>query len=111
MGFKFLFLVMSFTGLVSGAEECPTSLRQLKTTELHGLSLCQVYERYQTAIQRLEARHISPAERIGNLLAPRFINLPDWLSKRKAGTRAPWAIYDPAPHLAPVGKRLSVCGR
>lgn len=77
--------------------DCPLPLQKLKSQYLKDETLCQVFNRYENALKKLESQGLTPAERVGNLLAPRFINLPDWLAKRTNGIRAPWEIYSPAP--------------
>ncbi len=84
---------------VSMAHACPEQVRVLKTSHLPAelSDLCAAYDRFHSASQILESKGVVPADRIANLLAPRFINMPDWISKGAKAHYSPWYVYDPAP--------------
>jgi hypothetical protein len=77
---------------------CPNSLLVLKTRHLPGkMTLCQLQDRYQHALQKMREQGIKNPERVSDLLAPRFINLPDWQRSREKNDYNPRTIYNPAP--------------
>lgn len=85
-------LTFSFT-----AWSCPESLKQVQTKYTQGQSLCHLYDRYERALQSLRQQNIDTPERIGNLMAPRFINLPDWIAGRTSANTSALTIYEPSP--------------
>jgi hypothetical protein len=90
----FIFVI----GGVSGqALACPDHLKALQSEYLGKESVCSIFDRYHKALSQLRERKLSPPERVGNLMAPRFINLPDWLKKRSSNANSAPKIYKPAP--------------
>src|SRR5579871_5398260 len=98
MNFLRVLLITSavFT-LNRSALACPDMVKNLVTTHLSGTSLCDLYDRYHHADDELRKKGIGPTARIADLLAPRFINLPDWQIHRKSSNFNPWFVYNPAP--------------
>lgn len=90
-------LITSTLLSVSNAFACPTNLATSRIRVTASLTLCQAYDRYASALQHLQAEGISEPRRIGNLMAPRFINLPDWNAKRTIAPTSATSIYAPAP--------------
>ncbi len=92
-----LSILVFISAINFAAWSCPESLKLYQTKYAHGLSLCELHDRYQQALQSLLQQNIQNPERIGNLRAPRFINLPDWLSNRTNRATSALTIYEPAP--------------
>jgi hypothetical protein len=76
---------------------CPKKLENLHTQYLADIDICSAFDRYHHALKGLEKKALVPAERVGNLMAPRFINLPDWLQRRDATQSSAIKAYGPAP--------------
>ena len=64
------------------ASACPITLDLNPIHATPELTLCQAFDRYHKAVFQLHAQGYTQVRRIGNLMAPRFINMPDWLAKR-----------------------------
>ncbi|RYZ83406.1 MAG: Fic family protein, partial [Proteobacteria bacterium] len=93
---KMLILILPLVGSIS--EACPKILGGLSTKYLEdGATLCSVQERYKKSLASIKAKGIPVPQRTANLMAPRFINLPDWESKRTADPESASTIYSPAP--------------
>lgn len=60
-------------------------------------NLCALYDRYHAALKTLQDKGINPPTRIAGVLAPRFIDLPDWNGALKKGNSDPNQVYQPAP--------------
>jgi hypothetical protein len=79
---------------------CDKMVSRLQTTHLGAMTLCELQTRYKTAIQRLKQAGIQNPLHIGNVMGPRFINMPDWikyLAKNGDSEFAAWKVYDPSP--------------
>lgn len=83
--------------LAAKASACPEVLRNRTTTHLQGLTLCEVYDRYQGVLFELQRQGVTEPKRMADLLAPRFINGPFWEANKKAKNFSPWMMYAPAP--------------
>ncbi len=96
---KFILTVGFVVPALSASAEaaCPPILKNLKTDHLRTGDLCSTYERYHKALAEMEAKGLVPAERVGNLHAPRMINMPSWKKNREEQNFSPWRVYKPAP--------------
>lgn len=85
--------------LSAPASACPPLLRTAKSEAIEGAEsdLCRLSDRYRAARSVLEKNGISDSNRIADVLAPRFINSPDWESAKAKGESSPWKVYRPAP--------------
>ena len=81
----------------AAAQACPDYVKNFHSKLLGNIDVCEAHDRYQAALAKLSEKHFVPAERIGNIMAPRFINLPDWRLKRDRTHARAWYVYDPAP--------------
>lgn len=99
MGSHFIkpFLAITFAFSAAAVHACPEILQRVHSRHLRGTTLCELHDQYEELKQQLENRGLKPATRIGNIMAPRFINMPDWLAKRDQTAIRAWTIYDPAP--------------
>ncbi len=95
--FKQILLSAVFIFVGSVALACPVALDQNPIHATQGMTLCQAFDRYHKAVSQLQAQGIAQARRVGNLMAPRFINMPDWLAKRTPDADSAVKIYAPAP--------------
>lgn len=84
-------------GIASFAIACPDVLKSASTRFLQRGDLCSLHDRYENALQILRRRGYAHPERLGNIMAPRFINFPDWLKNRDRSPSRAAKIYDPAP--------------
>lgn len=92
-------LVILFSAFNASAD-CDDVVRQMRTDHLKGVTLCELQSRYKGALQQLSKLGVSEPRRIGNVLAPRFINRPDWiryLSQYGDSEFAAWWVYKPSP--------------
>lgn len=92
----FLFILVAALTAVA-AEACPPSLAKLATTHLDSESLCEVYDRYQRAVESLRSQGVSEPERLANVIGPRLVNRPRWLDTRGRLRFDPRSVYSPAP--------------
>ncbi len=90
-----LFCLLIFSSAPSQA--CPEALREMETEFLGHATVCEIHDRYHEALKALRSKGVENPERIGNLMAPRFINRPDWLKKRDSLPASAWMIYKPGP--------------
>ena len=89
-----LFLALASLLLIKAAQACPTSVAALKTNYLpEGQTLCEIYDDYHAVLSELKTKGVAEPEFIANVIAPRFINLSDWLRKRESVNFDPWPIY------------------
>ncbi len=94
---KHVCLSLSFFVLGSVAAACPMNLMWRPVKATPEMSLCEVYDRYHQAVIDLHARGYQQARRISNLMAPRFINMPDWMGRRTDAADSALTLYSPAP--------------
>jgi len=78
---------------------CPDALRKMTSPALPSdtPNLCALYDRYHAALKLLRNKGIAVPTRIAAVLAPRFINLPDWEAANAKGNYDPYSVYSPAP--------------
>jgi|GEM_PF-2368426 len=93
----FLIALVSM-GSVGSASACPVLLREAMTNlGAEKINLCALSDRYEKAREVIRGRGIPEPDRIADVIAPRFINLPDWERAKKFGKSNPWKIYRPVP--------------
>lgn len=97
---RLLFLVL-FSSLASWTAwaGCDANVRALQTSYLKTGNLCDLQGRYRKALKTLKVKGVRNPERIGNLLAARFINKKDWtayLAQHGDSESAAWRTYAPA---------------
>lgn len=92
-----LFCVASIASFSPSLEACPASVKNLRTNYLpEGYSsLCQFADHYSDL-----KKQIGNANRIADLRAPRFINLPDWMAALPKTGFNPFVVYGPATWTA-----------
>ena len=93
--FTGLFLVVLLISNVAPA--CPQNLAYPRLRNTSEVDLCFLYDRYHEALQTIHDKGIHDPEKLANLTAPRFINLPNWIKKGPSKNYNPWLVYDPAP--------------
>ncbi len=69
---------------------CPAEIQNLKSVFLKGTTFCEIYEKFQKYKSKGELRQ-------ADYVAPRFINLPDWIKNREIKNYDPVQVYTPAP--------------
>jgi hypothetical protein len=94
--FLLVFLI-GFNSSSSLANACPLALKSLNSQFITNETLCDLADRYALALQQIEQNGARPADRVAALLAPRMINMSDWLTLREAKNFDPYLIYEPAP--------------
>jgi alpha-amylase/alpha-mannosidase (GH57 family) len=94
---KILLLPVFSLSLSVVAQACPDNLKNFHSDFLKGQDVCQLHDRYQAALDDLRGKNFFPPERLSNLMAPRFINLPDWNGKKDRTHDSALRAYDPAP--------------
>ncbi len=91
-------IIFAFILSASQADACSEIVNRLKSRSLpKGTSLCDLSDRYQKAMRKLENQGVHSPDRIADLHATRFINQPDWLKHREKQNYSPWMVYGPAP--------------
>src|SRR4051812_24375351 len=81
---NYLIVLMMGSSSLSFAAECPAYLSKFRPSYLSKegiVSLLEVCERYQKAKQKLSSLNLD-AENLVGALAPRFIKLDEWHSKK-----------------------------
>jgi len=94
------FLMSIALATTQASADCDESVKTLKTQHAPGLSLCEIQDRFKSAISKLKAKGIENPTQIGNVHAPRFISIDDWrsyLAKNGDSKFAAWKVYDPSP--------------
>jgi Fic/DOC family len=78
---------------------CPDALEKMTSSALPAEtpSLCALYDRYHAVLKLLRSKGVTAPTRIADVLAPRFINLPDWQASEAKGNYDPNPVYSPAP--------------
>ncbi len=91
-------IIFAFILSASQADACSELVKRLKSKSLpKGTSLCDLSDRYQKALSKLESHGVQNPERIADIHATRFINYPDWVRGREKQQYSPWMVYGPAP--------------
>lgn len=96
---RILFFILISSSSLAWSE-CDENVKNMNTSHLNGISLCELQSRYKEVMHELSNNGISDPNHVGNAFAPRFINMPNWLNyliQKGDSEQAAWNVYNPAP--------------